>query len=189
MSASNPNYHGTAFEELIDADRLCELGPGSPNRAVYNQLKSLHVETAFGTDVVDHDMAACCISGVWLLHDFLDESHTISQEVLTNTGSYWHAIMHRREPDYSNAKYWFRRVGDHAVYQPLANAARELAGAASDDRSREMFSSGEWDPFRFVDLCEAATLESTAAALCRKVAQAEWSLLFDFCYRQAIGVN
>ena len=45
-------------------------------------------------------MAACCLCGLWLLHDFLDESHSLSQEITTDTGSYWHGIMHRREPDY-----------------------------------------------------------------------------------------
>ena len=54
------------------------------------------------------DMAQACLAGLWLYHDFLDESHSISQEIATSTGSFWHGIMHRREPDPSNAKYWFR---------------------------------------------------------------------------------
>ena len=56
-------------------------------------------------------MAAACLAGLWLHHNFLDESHTLSQDIDTTTGSYWHAIMHRREGDYGNAKYWLHRVG------------------------------------------------------------------------------
>ena len=52
--------------------------------------------------VRDRDMAATCRSGLWLYHDFLDEAHTISQEIETPEGSYWHALVHRREPDFSN---------------------------------------------------------------------------------------
>ena len=63
-------------------------------------------------------MAACCLAGVWLLHDYLDESHTISQRIDTPSGSFWHGIMHRREGDFSNAKYWFRplRPRDKTAY-------------------------------------------------------------------------
>lgn len=118
-------------------------------------------------------MASCCISGVWLLHDFLDESHTISQSIETPSGSYWHAIMHRREGDFSNSKYWYRRVGRH----PVTDLIGERVG-------------GRHDPFAFVDRCEAAVRENNADRdACLDIQQAEWELLFDFCYRAAIGAS
>src|SRR4051794_32254466 len=49
--------------------------------------------------------AELLVAGLWLWHDWLDESHRISQRVETADGSYWHAIMHRREGDFSNSKY------------------------------------------------------------------------------------
>ena len=44
-------------------------------------------------DVRDAAAAAACRAGLWLYHDFLDESHTISQEIETPEGSYWHALF------------------------------------------------------------------------------------------------
>jgi hypothetical protein len=117
-------------------------------------------------------MALCCVSGVWLLHDFLDESHTISQSIETPSGSYWHAIMHRREGDFSNAKYWLRRVGRHPVIEQLG----ERAG-------------GTHDPFAFVDMCQAAVRgKGDLRDSCLDIQEAEWELLFDFCYREALAL-
>jgi hypothetical protein len=139
-------------------------------------------------------MAACCIAGVWLVHDFLDESHRISQGIDTTSGSFWHAIMHRREGDFSNAKYWFRRVGRHPVLEELGEA---VAGAGLRPRLRRGESSigetqprggGEFDPFVFVDLCEEAVGgRGELGEYCQDVQQVEWELLFDFCYRGAVG--
>lgn len=181
--------YGDSIAALI-ADRVPELGPGKPNAAVKPQLAALTLERAFaGRRVVDEDAARCCLSALWLGHDFLDESHAISQEIHTEDGSYWHGIMHRREPDYGNAKYWFRRVRAHAIFEPLAAAARELAsGVALDGPAEFLATQQSWDAFGFVDLCEAAARGRTQCGeLAKRVARREWELLFEYCYRQAIG--
>ena len=172
------------------ADRIPELGPGTPNEAVRKDLAALDVDRIFGTQkIVDHDAARCCLSALWLWHDFLDESHTISQDIDTIDGSYWHAIMHRREPDYGNAKYWFRRVPSHPVFGPLCDKARALSAQDHPDGAAAfLVNQPAWDPFRFVDLCEAiARGKSSAESLARQVARAEWDLLFGYCYRKATG--
>src|SRR6516165_1333879 len=91
---------------LLAEDRLNELGPGSPNLAVKPLLQEL--ERVLPAKAKDQSFASTCLAGLWLFHDFLDESHAISQDIDTIEGSYWHAILHRREPDYVNSKYWFR---------------------------------------------------------------------------------
>lgn len=107
---------------------------------------------------------------MWLLHDFLDESHTISQEIDTRDGSFWHAIMHRREPDPSNSKYWWRRVGSHPVLDELREQAPAIGYAFTT-------------PEAFVDRCERVRGTNTPdEELARRVQLLEWQLLFDWCW-------
>lgn len=174
------------IDELLAPTRLADVGPGEPNVAARQKLHSLTIDSLFKTRVTDRNMAQACLAGLWLYHDFLDESHTISQQIESQEGSYWHGIMHRREPDYANAKYWFRRVGNHPIHSDLCQAARELAQSAEHDPATEFLSNqSHWDSFRFVDLCEAAARGSRCELLCREIQQREWWLLFGYCFERA----
>lgn len=184
-----PTDYGAVFSRLIDTDRTRPLDAGNPVTTARSDLRELDVDSAFAkTPVADRAMADCCISAVWLLYDFLDESHTISQGIHSASGSFWHAVMHRREGDFSNAKYWFRQVGDHSIFPALLTAARDLAATEKAEAAAALAGQGAWDPFQFVDLCQAAVRgRSAEEAVLRKVQQAEWELLFDHCYRRAVG--
>jgi hypothetical protein len=191
LQSFDPTQYGAVFASLLDPERPDDLGPGRPNSAARGALENLTLESAFGGQkLVDRSAAKCCLSGVWLLHNFLDESHSISQEIETSDGSYWHGIMHRREPDYGNAKYWFRRVGNHPVFASLAVEAGAIAEKETslDSHAAWLAKGGPWDPYQFVDLCEkVARGRSTAGDLCLRIARVEWRLLFDHCYREALG--
>lgn len=93
------------FQNLIPADCRLALDAGVPNNEARKELIQL-------TDSGNDDFFRCCVSAAWLFQNFLDESHTLSQNIHSPEGSYLHGIMHRREGDYSNAKYWFRRAGE-----------------------------------------------------------------------------
>ncbi len=54
------------------------------------------------------------------------ESHENAQDISSVEGSYWHAIIHRMEPDAGNAAYWFRRVGRHAIFPELLSEAQQI---------------------------------------------------------------
>jgi hypothetical protein len=55
-------------------------------------------------------------AGLHLLNDDLDRAHELAQaNEGDKTYDYWHAIVHRREGDFDNAKYWLHRVGRHPV--------------------------------------------------------------------------
>lgn len=82
-------------------------------------------------------------AGLLLWNDDLDAAHEIVQDVHEVIGSYWHALIHRREGDYSNSKYWFAKVGQHPIFEPLYNQACRLWPDCQ--------SWSAWSPNKFVD--------------------------------------
>jgi hypothetical protein len=164
ISSFNPADYGPTVADLLATPRLASLGPGSPDETMRPKLQALK-------------LAPICMSGLWLYFDFLDESHNISQGIETPEGSFWHAIMHRREPDADNSKYWWRRVGKH----PVIDALREQAPRLGYDYST---------PQAFVNFCESVRdTGSPDEMLARRVQAREWQLLFDWCYRQGGGTG
>ncbi len=129
-----------------------------------DQLNSLSVNDLFDQPIANQSMASCCKSGLWLLNNFLHESHEISQSIDSATGSWWHAIMHRTEGDFSNSKYWYRRAGDHEAMDEI---------------------EADFDPFGFVDQCQHDYRKGALTDETQSVALAEWKALFDFCYRNS----
>ena len=183
--------YSPAIRDLLAGDRLMPLGPGTPNQAVRATLGKLTLTAMFDPRrVKDEQAGRACLAGLWLLHDWLDASHEISQELHNAEGSYWHALVHRREPDFSNSKYWFRQVGRHPIFEPLRTTAANLATDTSNGPAAFIVRQASWDPFAFVDLCQAVYLDhSPAHDLCRRIQRSEWELLFEFCYRHAAGVS
>lgn len=153
--------------------RSMPLVPGAPaDGPQLDELRQLRPEDLFeGGAIKDRDFAKCVQSGLYLYFSALDESHRISQGIPSASGSYWHGIMHRQEGDWSNAKYWFRRVGTHPVFGQL-----------------EAQAGSPWDPYAFVDRCSTASARNSAAADLIDLQMQEWRLLMRYCYRNAIGI-
>lgn len=190
MTQWAPDAYGPVCAALLNVPDHSASGPGSPAESLRPALEKLDPRSLAGDrPLVDREMAACCISGLWLRHGFLSESHTISQGIPTQSGSYWHGIMHRREPDYENAKYWFRRVGNHPVFPQLHTLARQTAIAQPAlDRLAYLRSTDVWNPYAFIDACHAVAGRSGPdESACRLIAESEWQLLFDYCFQHAVG--
>ncbi|HYV30666.1 MAG TPA: hypothetical protein VEO53_06100 [Candidatus Binatia bacterium] len=126
---------------------------------------------------------------VLLWQDQLEAAHAIAQTIETQDGSYVHAILHRREPDYANARYWFRRVGQHPCFDRLARRAQTLLKAkGNSDLAGKLMPRGEWDAFAFVDACEAAAGRpgnDPEGMVLREIQQVEFEVLLDHLVQQA----
>ena len=148
----------TTFKSLIQTSDLPGLGP-TPRTGRLPLLElNGKIERFLADAKLPAALHASIRSAALLWHDYLDESHAISQDIHTADGSFLHGIMHRREPDYSNAKYWFRRVGEHDCFADLARqATRRLEADGEMELAAKLAPRGEWDPFAFVDACAQTT--------------------------------
>ncbi len=116
------------------------------------------------------------------LHQVLDSwesSHEAAQEAddlgERRFSAYWHGVAHRREPDAGNASYWFRRVGRHALFSALAEAAEALVGR---DGAGPIGPNG-WDPLAMIDLCTRARRGSDQERMARRLQRLEMAMLLD----------
>ena len=125
---------------------------------------------------------AGALAGLWLYFSCFEEAHGVAQDDPSAEGSFWHAILHRQEPDASNSAYWFRRVGAHPIFPALAGEAAEIVSGNADAGFRV---AAKWDPFEFIHFCERATGQPGTAAeqAALEIQRAEWQLLFDYCAR------
>ncbi|HLK17668.1 MAG TPA: hypothetical protein VKT81_01895 [Bryobacteraceae bacterium] len=121
------------------------------------------------------------LGGLFLYFSCADECHEIVQNLDSRDAAFWHAILHRQEPDARNSAYWFRQTGAHPVFAELGKAADEIA----EKYPAAKFRSGRWDPQFFIDFCEEARRAPGSAkeAAALEIQRAEWQLLFDSCAR------
>lgn len=112
-------------------------------------------------------------AGLYLYCSCWEEAHATADAVEDPDGYFWHAIVHRQEPDPGNSAYWFRKTGDHPIFPKLAKEAAACG-----------YQTGRtWDPFRFIKFCGAAGTGSAEEHLAMEVQLVEWQLLFDHCAR------
>jgi hypothetical protein len=162
---------------------------GDGNRRAAEKLREATAADLLTRPAVSESDAQSMLAGLWLWHDWLDSSHVISQAIHSATGSFWHAIMHRREGDFSNAKYWLARCREHPVMRAMAPYAGDILNPLPADKMLLRLGRNGWNPEAFVDFVEEMSSRAedprhNAAVMLQKL---EWRLLFDYCTRAATG--
>jgi hypothetical protein len=123
-----------------------------------------------------------CRAGLLLWNDDLDRAHPIVQDIETSTGSFWHAIIHRREGDFSNARYWWARTGAHPVFDEICDLV--LHRIADFPFLDELRATGDWEPVAFTDFCQKAKRNGEHAAALAEVQRLEMRVLLEWCASQ-----
>ena len=164
-----------AEEELLL--RLIPTEPGHPD-ALRRIRNAREEELTGGAVMAEASYPQLIRAGLLYAYDAIDESHRIVQGISTNYASYWHGMLHRREGDFENSRYWFRRTERLSVYSEMhARAAR-----VSPLMGRQL----DWDPYVFVGQCEQArfggdeNLKELTALQCL-----EFEVMFDYLWRDA----
>ena len=161
-----------------------DLGPGPRPGVLSEAALEARLAAFFQHSKVPEPKQALLKSLALLWHDHLDAAHTIAQGIDNPDGAFVHGIMHRREPDYSNAGYWFRRVGRHTAFPELTKRSAELlASPKGRSLARELLPRQEWDPFAFIAACERVISRPRAdeeRQLVRELQRLEAHTLWDY---------
>jgi hypothetical protein len=146
-----------SFKTLIATSDLPELGPRPRSSRFPLPELTGKLDSFLAQAPLPPEAESLLRSVALLWHDHLDASHEISQVIHSSDGGLLHGIMHRREPDYSNARYWFHRAGNHSCFGSIAKkTAEHLHSEGEDTLVKKLASHGAWNPFAFVDACEEA---------------------------------
>lgn len=115
------------------------------------------------------------LAGLFLYVDELDTAHGHAQDDATPTGSFWHAVVHRREGDFDNARYWYAKASHHPAMSHI-----DLVGGGAGSGT----DVAAYDPDAFVDEVQRAhatrdASDSTPALISTQ--RKEWKALFEWC--------
>jgi hypothetical protein len=157
-----------AYEQLVL--RSQQKQQQLPQPPAPDALERLSVDDLFDARVTRPDEARCVLAGLWLYFDGLDRAHRVVQDVASASGSFWHAIVHRREGDFANSRYWYARCREHPALR--AAGADVALGSALVDLVEEVVDLAGDDPRR-----EQAV----------RAQRLEWDALFGHCARAAVG--
>ncbi|MEO6787470.1 MAG: hypothetical protein ABI318_15165 [Chthoniobacteraceae bacterium] len=132
-----------------------------------------------GKEITDRKIFALVRGALLYAADALDDAHRIFQDEPGDLGSYWHGMMHRREGDFDNARYWFRRAGRLPIFDRMHGAAAEM--------SANMAKQASWDAYLLTMLCEQAKFgDNDTVPECVRLQRVEFEQLLACCWRQSV---
>lgn len=177
----NEPFQFVEYQSLLDGS-LPSLGPDVRSNRERFEVLNMKLSQLLERGDVSADAGRLVRALILLWHDYLDQSHELSQEIHTIDGSFVHGIMHRREPDYGNAKYWFNRVGNHPAFAEISARVDALLRTINAATPRAtLLPNGNWDPFAFIDACEMALKQENGRemALLQQIQEIESRVLLE----------
>ena len=173
------------YSEFVDRllsqkDLLKILLPTGPfDRDLVESLRAVSDDVLAGKKIPgDPAMFALVRGGLFYALDALPEAHAIFQEAHGDPGAYWHGMLHRREGDFDNARYWFRRAGVLPFFSEMHR------GACA--RSEMMARQSNWDPYLFTGQCEQVRFGADdLTAELQALQRIEFDVIVDYCWRQS----
>jgi hypothetical protein len=173
-------YSDLADRILREEHLLQKLIPSEPlNYGLLQKLRAADdAVLSEGRAIGNPGMFALVRGGLLYALDAVDEAHKIFQDSPGDLGAYWHGMMHRREGDFDNARYWFRRAGVLPMFSDLQRAATE--------HSAVMARQSNWDPYLFTGACEQARFgETESLKELASLQRIEFEVLFAYCWRKS----
>jgi hypothetical protein len=174
----------TKYSEFIDRTLRAEgllrkLFPKDiSDRDAWRLLKTADDASVAGGSIGVPQAFAVVRGGLLYALDDLAGCHEFFQNTASDLVGYWHGMMHRREADFDNARYWFRRAGALPFFDTLYSGGAEISTGMAKQRL--------WDPYLFTSECEqhrfgADSEEESLSRLQRE----EFDVVFDYTWRQA----
>jgi hypothetical protein len=171
------------LSKLLEPPGLPELGPGPRPDVLPQKELASKLDDSLTAGNLPQNSRELVRGLVLLWHDHMDAAHEIAQAIEDADGSFLHGILHRREPDYGNAAYWFRRVGRHECFPEIAKRTAELLKAKGDPGiEKKLLGTGQWNPHGFIELCEKVSGKSpddASVMLLREIQAIETEVLLE----------
>ena len=128
-----PSYSDFIDRIFLQDGLLAKLMPAEPlSTALLLRVRAADDAAVSGGKTAGHaENFALVRGGLLYAIDALDEAHAFFQDAKGDLGAYWHGMMHRREGDFENARYWFRRAGALPCFAALHRGASEFSDRKS----------------------------------------------------------
>jgi len=176
---------------------MLSIGPSIIwNERLDRQITAIPLDRIFSDEKKVYGIA---LQAAFLIYnDSLSKGHDVLQDPIiydrNETGDYWHALMHRKEGDYNNAKHWFPST--HPIHEELNSRVKEYLQTQSvqneelKDSLATLSEQSAWNPSFFVNIVEKYVkkgLDEETSTILNNIQRIELELLLDYTCEKALG--